>query len=120
VGARKLLQLRGGILFDKREPALIQCPDELAGSYTIPDNITTIGDEAVVICIGLTSVMTPGSLTSIGGCASYECISLIGAYFRGSALFWCLKGQYMVNIVQDRVGVARRSAQRFIVGSRSW
>ena len=35
-----------GVLFDKSQTTLIQCPGGKAGSYTIPNSVTSIGDDA--------------------------------------------------------------------------
>ena len=65
-----------GVLFNKSQTTLIQCPGGKAGSYTIPDSVTSIGDYAFASCTSLTSVTIPNSVTSIGDCAFYDCTSL--------------------------------------------
>jgi len=65
-----------GVLFDKSKTTLIQCPGGIAGSYTIPSSVTSIGDAAFWGCNGLTSIAIPNSVTSIGNCAFYNCASL--------------------------------------------
>ena len=42
--------------------------------YTIPDSVTTIGDNAFNFCLSLTSVTIPDSVTTIGNYAFYGCI----------------------------------------------
>jgi hypothetical protein len=54
-----------GVLFDKNQTALIQCPGRRAG-YTIPDSVTSIGEGAFSGCNGLRRVTIPDSVTSIG------------------------------------------------------
>ena len=54
-----------GVLFDKNQTTLIQYPGGKAGSYTIPDSVTSIGGAAFACC-SLTSVTIPDSVTSIG------------------------------------------------------
>jgi len=38
-----------GVLFDKAQTTLIEFPGGLAGSYTIPNSVTSIGDYAFEI-----------------------------------------------------------------------
>ncbi len=64
-----------GVLFDKSQTTLIQSPGGKAGSYTVPDTVTAISDEAFSGCSSLTSVIIPISVTNIGSSA-----------FRGSGL----------------------------------
>ena len=45
-------------------------------SLTIPDSVTAIGDFAFGLCENLTSLTIPNSVTSIGGSAFYDCSSL--------------------------------------------
>jgi hypothetical protein len=65
-----------GVLFDKNQTALIQCPGGKAGSYTIPSSVTSIGSRAFAYCHSLTSVTIPNSVTSIGSWAFYYSDSL--------------------------------------------
>ena len=54
-----------GVLFDKSVSTLIQCPAGLAGNYTVPTGVATIGSDAFADC-GLTNVTIPSSVTTIG------------------------------------------------------
>ncbi|MGA2863894.1 MAG: leucine-rich repeat domain-containing protein [Verrucomicrobiota bacterium] len=65
-----------GILFNKDQTTLIQCPGIKAGAYTIPNSVTSIGDWAFDYCSSLASVTIPGSVTSIGGWAFQRCTNL--------------------------------------------
>jgi hypothetical protein len=74
-----------GVLFNKSQTTLIQCPGGKAGSYTVPNGVTSIGSYAFGYCRSLTSVTIPNRVTSIGDYAFLGCTSLTGVYFRGNA-----------------------------------
>jgi hypothetical protein len=95
-----------GVLFDKNQTKVIQWPDGIGGSYTLPNSVTTIGNAAFqdsvltnvtmdssLTAIGdwafqpgsLTSVTIPGSVTSIGTKAFQGCTSLTYVCFEGNA-----------------------------------
>jgi hypothetical protein len=65
-----------GVLFNKTQTTLIQCPGGKAGGYIIPSIVTSIGINAFYICTNLTSVTIPNSVTSIGNSAFYFCRNL--------------------------------------------
>jgi uncharacterized repeat protein (TIGR02543 family) len=66
----------GGVLFDKDKKTLIRCSKGKAGSYVIPDGVTSIESYAFEFCNGLTSISIPDSVTSIESNAFGACISL--------------------------------------------
>ena len=66
----------GGVLFDKARTTLIEYPAGLVGSYTISNNVTSIGDYAFEDCSGLTSVTIPNNVTNIGDFAFFYCYGL--------------------------------------------
>jgi len=56
-----------GVLFNKNQTTLIQYPHSMAGtSYTIPNTVTSVYDDAFDGCTGLSSITIPSSVTSIG------------------------------------------------------
>jgi hypothetical protein len=65
-----------GVLFDKTQTTLIQCPGGRAGRYTVPTSVTIIEDSAFSGCINLTGVTIGNSVTRIGEYAFSGCDSL--------------------------------------------
>lgn len=64
-----------GVLYNKSKSTLIQCK---AGSVTIPDSVTSIGELAFHGCDSLTTVMIGKGLRSIGPETFCYCSGLIG------------------------------------------
>ncbi len=65
-----------GVLLDKSQTSLIQCPGGRAGSYMIPNSVTSIGDYAFDGCSKLNRITIPNSVTTIGDHAFYYCTNL--------------------------------------------
>jgi hypothetical protein len=65
-----------GVLFNKSQTTLIQCPQGKAGSYPIPNSVTNIGSTTFQDCHILTNVTIPNSVTSIGQYAFQSCWNL--------------------------------------------
>ncbi|MCM8871753.1 MAG: leucine-rich repeat domain-containing protein [Paludibacteraceae bacterium] len=65
-----------GVLYSKDKKTLIRCPMGKTGSVTIPNSVTSIGDEAFYGCTKLTSTTIPNSVTSIGYAAFRNCTGL--------------------------------------------
>ena len=65
-----------GVLFNKDQTLLIQSPGEKAGSYAIPNSVTSIEDWAFSGCASLTSITIPDSVTNIGLQAFSRCATL--------------------------------------------
>lgn len=74
-----------GVLIDTVNNRLIQCPEGKAGSVTIPDGVTVIGEYAFSDCYHLTSVTISASVTNIQKGAFWKCTSLTALYFPGNA-----------------------------------
>ncbi len=86
-----------GVLFNKSQTLLIQYPGGKAGSYTIPNSLRGIADNAFYFCTNLTSVTIPNSVTSIGNYAFASCISMTSVSIPNSvtnigesAFYFCL------------------------------
>ncbi len=66
-----------GVLFNKDMTELkAYAKDKKQPQYTVPDSVTSIGDEAFSECIGLTSINIPIGVTSIGRSAFEDCTGL--------------------------------------------
>lgn len=62
-----------GVLFDKNQTKLVDYPDGMTGTYTVPSSVTSIGDFACALSTNLTSITIPNSVTNIGTYAFYGC-----------------------------------------------
>ena len=66
-----------GVLFNKDKTKIVRYPvGKKDLSYSIPDSVTSIGEEAFRYCALLTSVTIPDGVTSIGEGAFGDCTSL--------------------------------------------
>jgi hypothetical protein len=73
-----------GVLFDKSQSTLIECPGGIAGGYTVPSSVTSIGGNAFYGCASLTSVTISVGVTNIGYDAFVYCTSLASVTIPGS------------------------------------
>jgi len=63
----------GPLLLNKNGTVLVAAP-AASGDFTIPNNVTSIGERAFFNCRGLTSITIPDSVTSIGANAfNHDC-----------------------------------------------
>jgi hypothetical protein len=74
-----------GVVFDQSQSTLVQYPPGRAGSYSIPNTVTTIGQAAFYECNALTSVTIPNSVTILQYSAFAYCANLTSAIFLGNA-----------------------------------
>jgi hypothetical protein len=78
-----------GVLFDKGQATLIQCPQAKPGSYAVPSTVTSISQGAFLGSGTLTSVTIPDSVTSIGEEAFSTCQSLTNVMIgNGATNLW--------------------------------
>lgn len=54
-----------GVLFNKSQTQLIQCPEGKSGDFRIPDSVTNIAYAAFTRCRALTGIVLPDRLTAI-------------------------------------------------------
>jgi hypothetical protein len=86
-----------GVLFNKTQTTLVQYPAGIAAtSYSIPNNVTSMGDYAFGGCTSLSSVTIPARVTIIGEWAFCGCSSLTNLTIPNSvtsigqeAFDWC-------------------------------
>jgi len=97
-GANTTYSSADGVLFDKTQTILIQCPVSKTGSYAIPVSVTSIGNYAFNNCSGLTSVTIPASVSSIGNNAFYSCSGLTSVTIPTSVTSI---GNYVFNYCSD-------------------
>jgi hypothetical protein len=74
-----------GVLFSKDKTTLLAYPNGKAGSYSIPNGVTSIAIGSLEYSPGLVSLTIPASVTIIWDYAIAECHNLTSAYFKGDA-----------------------------------
>ena len=95
-----------GVLFDKAQDTLIEYPPGLNGPYSIPNSVTNFG-QAFMTCSGLTDLVIPGSVTSIGGGFNvgvfYACTSLTNISVDSANPFYSGLNGVLLDKVQDTI-----------------
>lgn len=89
---------------DAAKTKLCGCSSAAIGAITIPNSVTTIGDDAFSSCSGLTSVTIPNSVTTIGEYAFSSCSGLTSITIPNSVkeigryAFWYCRGLTSITI----------------------
>ena len=102
------------VLFNKNKTTLIAYRAKET-NYTIPNSVTTIGDEAFWGCKSLTSINIPNSVTTIGfwafaGCESLTSINIPNSVTTiGNEAFWGCKSLTNINIPNSVTTIGKRS-----------
>ena len=120
-----------GVLFNGNKTVLMQFPGDKAGSYTVPDSVTsikvgafafcdhlnevTIGNSVITIeggafynCENLTRATIPASLTTIGSDTFAYCYKLTGVFFKGNVPIIDGYGYSVFNSANDVIVYYRR------------
>ncbi len=66
-------QRRRGVVCNKNETVLEECPAGETGSYTIPATVTNVYEDAFTDCSSLANVTIPNSVSIIGDSAFSQC-----------------------------------------------
>jgi len=74
-----------GVLFDKSGVTLVYYPGGRAGSYRIPDGVTSIPNYAFQQCPSLTVLTVPNTVTNLATLSFNQDLSLTAIYFEGNA-----------------------------------
>ncbi len=69
-----------GVIFKKEISKLFMVPKGKTGTYTIPDNILTLGDQSFRDCKKLTSIIIPDSVINMGANTFSNCIELLSVH----------------------------------------
>ena len=86
---------KSGALFDKNFKTIICYPEGKIGSFTIPDSVTNIEDNAFSDCTGLTSIIIPNSIIKIKDSAFFGCTNLTSITIPNSVTsigYWAFSG----------------------------
>jgi hypothetical protein len=75
-GANAAYSSTNGVLFNKGQTLLIQCPAGISGNYAVPAGVAIIGDSAFRYCRLLTRVTIPEGVGEIRGTAFFGCFDL--------------------------------------------
>ena len=76
-----------GVLFDKAKTVLIKAPVTISGTYTVPDSVTFLNDDAFYNCADLTGIAFPADLITIGKYAFDNCANLTGIEIPGGVTY---------------------------------
>ncbi len=75
-GQNPLYSSINGVLCDKNQTTIIECPNGLAGNYTVPPGITQLADYSFVNCSAVTNITILEGVNQIGALAFDNCTGL--------------------------------------------
>lgn len=65
------------LIFGNNKREILFAPYTFSGEYTLPDNVSSIGEYSFAFCTGLTAIVIPDSVTEIGSSAFRYCEGLL-------------------------------------------
>lgn len=79
---------KGGVLFNKKQTVLIKYPCGIKDkSYTVPDGVKTIAENAFQNCKSIVTVKLPNSLTDLNGDSFVDCEGLKNIDFPDNLMY---------------------------------
>ncbi len=124
----------GGVLFDKNQTILIDSPQGIGGSYTVPNTVRTIAYEAFYLCGGISNVVIADSVTEIGE-GAFTCCSGLGSVTIGKGVFYLASSAFFSPLsvnnlelffrgdapaVGDRVFGVNQATAYYLPGTTGW
>jgi hypothetical protein len=70
-----------GVLIDRTRSALVLCPPNKSGAFSIPEGVANLDSGAFQYCVGITSVTMPNSVTNMGQNTFQNCSNLTTVVF---------------------------------------
>lgn len=77
-----------GILYDKAQQRLIQCPGKMESVRNIPMTVKTIGETSFAGCYGLREILIPTSVICVEEAAFFTCTSIETVLYNSTENMW--------------------------------
>lgn len=75
-----------GVLISRAQSTVLKCPEGKSGSFTIPNDVISIGQSAFRFCVSLTNVIIGNSVSNIGSEAFSACTGLVNVAIPNSVI----------------------------------
>ncbi|OCN00044.1 hypothetical protein A7X67_11830 [Clostridium sp. W14A] len=83
-GGNATYSSKDGVLYNHDKTTLIFCPEGKSGTFSVPEGVEAIGEDAFEDCTGLTDVTISKSVRQIGEDAFFRCTALTRVVLKGS------------------------------------